>query len=52
MPSDKELVEKLVARAIDIHDALGCGCDRKYLRSCPRLAAAILQAGKEAYDAR
>lgn len=43
--SDRE--REMLARAAQIHDDDGCRCDPKYLRSCPRFAAAILQAGKE-----
>lgn len=32
----------LVEAATAIHDEQGCSCDRRYLMSCPRLAAAIL----------
>jgi hypothetical protein len=34
--------EEILNKAILIHDSQGCGCDRKYLMSCPNLAAAIL----------
>lgn len=34
--------ERIIAAATVIHDEQGCGCDRRYLMSCPRLAAAIL----------
>jgi hypothetical protein len=38
--------EELIARSTHIHDDAGCGCDPKYLMSCPRMAAAILEAGQ------
>ncbi|MEU7928463.1 hypothetical protein [Micromonospora sp. NPDC049107] len=43
--NDRELT--LLTRATRIHDDEGYRCDPTYLRSCPRFAAAILQAGKE-----
>ncbi|RAO30107.1 hypothetical protein ONO86_05660 [Micromonospora noduli] len=43
--SEREL--KLLARAAQLHNDNGCRCDPRYLRSCPRFAAAILEAGKE-----
>ena len=36
---------KLLAEGIRIHDEQGCSCDRKYIMSCPNLAAAILSLG-------
>ncbi|MFI1197719.1 hypothetical protein ACH4T9_31285 [Micromonospora sp. NPDC020750] len=38
---------ELIAAATEIHNRDGCGCDPKYLTSCPRMAAAILQAGQQ-----
>lgn len=38
--------EQLLIRAQEIHDAQ-CRCDPKYIRSCPRFAQAILDAGQE-----
>lgn len=38
--------EELIAEATRIHDEQGCGCDPKYLMSCPRLAQAILSLGR------
>ena len=40
--------EELIERATHIHDDEGCGCDPKYIMSCPNMAAAILRAGKSA----
>lgn len=37
--------EQILAAATEIHDREGCRCDRKYLMSCSRLAAAILRCG-------
>lgn len=37
---------ELIAAAAEIHDGGGCGCDPRYLMSCPTMAAAILQAGR------
>ena len=34
--------EERIAAAKVRHDATGCGCDPKYLMSCPRMAQAIL----------
>lgn len=34
--------EQIIAQATAIHDEQRCGCDRRYLMSCQRLAAAIL----------
>jgi hypothetical protein len=39
--------EEIIARAIHIHDEAGCGCDPKYIMSCPNMANAILQVGWE-----
>ncbi len=36
--------EEIIEAARRIHDREGCGCDRKYLMSCARMAAAILRA--------
>jgi hypothetical protein len=38
--------EELTAVAAHLHDEGGCGCDPKYLTSCPRMAAAVLEAGR------
>jgi hypothetical protein len=38
--------EELIEAAIPLHDD-ACGCDRKYRMSCPTMANAILQAGKD-----
>lgn len=40
--------QELINKATELHDADGCSCDRRYLMSCPRMANAILQAGKGA----
>ena len=40
--------EQRIAAATELHDREGCTCDRRYLMSCPRMAAAILRAPKEA----
>lgn len=40
--------DQLVAAATAAHDEQGCGCDRRYLMSCPKFAAAILSLGKQA----
>lgn len=37
--------EQLIAEAKIEHDKV-CRCDPKYLRSCPRMAQAILDVGK------
>lgn len=37
--------DQLLTAAGRIHNQAGCGCDPKYLMSCPRMAAAILEAG-------
>jgi hypothetical protein len=42
--------DELVAAATEIHDREGCACDRRYLMSCTRLAAAVLRAGAEMRD--
>ncbi len=34
--------EQLVFTATRLHDETGCICDRRYVLSCPKLAAAIL----------
>lgn len=38
--------EELIEVATRLHDESGCGCDRRYLMSCPAMAGAILQAGR------
>lgn len=35
--------EELIAAATKVHDREGCGCEPKYLMSCPRLVNAILR---------
>lgn len=42
-PEPKPSREEIIAAATRIHDDEGCNCDRKYLMSCTRLAAAILR---------
>jgi len=39
--------EAVVGVAKLAHDTSGCGCDPRYLASCPRFAQAILDAGKK-----
>ena len=43
---DKPTREELIAVATHLHDESGCGCDPKYLMSCPNMANAVLQAGQ------
>lgn len=38
--------EEILAVATHLHDESGCGCDPKYLMSCPHMAAAVLEAGR------
>lgn len=38
--------EELIEAATKVHDDQGCGCDRRYLMSCPRLAAAVLEVAR------
>jgi hypothetical protein len=49
-PVGESVIERadLLEKATKIHDSEGCGCDRKYLMSCPRFAAAILASGQAA----
>lgn len=39
--------EELIAKATKIHNDEGCGCDPKYLMSCPKFATAILRTPTE-----
>lgn len=43
---------EVLKKARIIHDQIGCGCDPKYLMSCPNMAAAILRAGKDDSEVR
>lgn len=36
--------EEILAEARKLHDATGCTCDRKYLKSCRLFADAIFEA--------
>jgi hypothetical protein len=38
--------EELIKVAAGLHDEAGCGCDPRYLMSCPNMAGAVLQAGQ------
>lgn len=38
--------EEVIAVATHLHDESGCGCDPKYLMSCPNMANAVLRAGR------
>jgi hypothetical protein len=51
MPGDLTR-EELIAAAAHLHDESGCQCDPKYLMSCPAMASAILQAGREIRERR
>ncbi len=42
--------EKLIAAATKIHDRKGCSCDRRYIMSCPRMAAAVLKVPQTGTD--
>lgn len=50
--SERPTREELIAVATHLHDDTGCQCDPKYLMSCQRMAAAILQAGQSIRDTR
>lgn len=39
--------EEIITKATKIHNDEGCTCDPKYLRSCPKFAAAILRTPAE-----
>lgn len=39
--------ERVIEVATRLHGESGCGCDPKYLMSCPNMANATLQAGKQ-----